>query len=148
MMGMPPGTNGAPSTTPPNGTGEIDGHEPNPLPGAPVETLPPPPGVGPTAQRSQGNEGQLRGPGPQNSASGDDGDHEAIYNDIDDETSDDAGSRPTNSNDNGKLSSYRRTPRANAAAGGPPTARVQPVAGRALDAYRRPTASRLFSPTR
>ncbi len=56
-MVLPPGIQGVspalPSTAPANGSGEDNGQEPNPLPGAPVETLPPPPGVGPTARRRQ-----------------------------------------------------------------------------------------------
>lgn len=148
--GLPPGMNGAPpmlpSTTMPNGTGEGTGHEPNPLPGAPVETLPPPPGVGPTAQRPPGDDDQLRGPGPQNSEPG--ADREPAESDLDDAADDEAGSRPSNANDNGKLSSYRRIPRSKAGGAGAPSNRVQPVAGRSLDSYRRPTTSRLFSPNR
>jgi hypothetical protein len=151
-MGLPPGMNGAPSgmpsTTPPNGTGEDSGQEPNPLPGAPVETLPPPPGVGPTARRPQGDDIQLEGPGTQNSDDGAGRDREAADNDVDGETDDETASRPAAPGNNGKLSSYRRIPRSNAAGGGAPTNRVQPVTGRSLDTYRRPSASRLFSPTR
>jgi hypothetical protein len=150
MMGLPPGTNGvpsaAPSTMPANGAGEINGQEPNPLPGTPVESLPPPPGVGPTARRSPGDDLQPRG--RQNSEGGAEGDGEAVDNDIDDETDDESGYRPATPGNDGKLSSYRRSPRSNAASAGAPTDRVQRVSGRSLDTYRRPTASRLFSPTR
>jgi hypothetical protein len=149
-MVLPPGIQGAPSAmpsnTPPNGTSEETGQEPNPLPGAPVETLPPPPGVGPTARRPQGDDIQLNGPGRQNSDEGAGGDAEAFDNDVDDETDGESGNRPTSPGNNGKLSSYRRVPRS--ADAGAPTNRVQPVSGRSLDTYRRPTASRLFSPTR
>jgi hypothetical protein len=145
-MVLPPGIQGAPSTTPPNGSGEDNGQEPNPLPGAPVETLPPPPGVGPTARRPQGDDIQLKGPGPQNSDDGTGADREAVDNDIDGGTDDESENRPTAPGNNGQLSSYRRVPRS--AGAGAPANRVQPVSGRSLDTYRRPTASRLFSPTR
>jgi hypothetical protein len=151
-MGLPPGMNGAPSlapmTTPPNGAGETNGQEPNPLPGAPVETLPPPPGVGPTAQRPQGDDNLMRGPGRQNPEPGASPDREAAATESDDEADDDAETRPTSPDESGTLSSYRRIPASNAVRAALPVNRVQPVANRSLDSYRRPTASRLFSPTR
>jgi hypothetical protein len=79
----------------------------------------------------------MNGPGRQNSDDGAGGDGEAVDND---------GQTDNDSGINGTLSSYRRIPRS--AGTGAAANRVQPVSGPSLDSYRRPTASRLFSPAR
>jgi len=142
-MMLPPGANGAPppqpTTTSPEGTGDGNGREPNPLPGTPVETLPPPPGAGPTAQN---DDIQLRGPGMQRPVPEADVDAEAAG------TDDEADDQESRSAVNGTFSSYRRAPWSNAASPGATKNRIQPASGGPIDSYRRPTASRLFSPNR
>jgi hypothetical protein len=141
-----PGATGVPPAMPPDTPqdGPTDGgrgSEPSPLPPAPVEPLPPPPGVGPTAQLSPTRGPQLDVPPAEASAPNDAGDRPAPANDdVNGPQSEEAEGA-----DKVKLSSflgipYRRSAKASDRAGN-----ARQEAAPAEKPARRPTLSRLFS---
>lgn len=120
--------------------------EPIPLPGAPVENLPPPPGVGPTAQRPRSGGPRLIAPaddaaqrsaaGDRRAAAADDDDED----DADDEDVAGVSNRPVGVKLSSAVYVTGRRPRANET-----SIDASPTTAAAGKSPRRPVFSRLFS---
>ncbi len=131
-VNAPPAMNGLP----PAGLEDSHRHsEPNPLPGAPVDTLPPPPGAGPTAQRPATGGPQL------DSLAGD----ETALRVEDEGESDDDESEVGDGGTRVRLSSFPRIPNRGVRPEGVPKADSAQSELATAKPARKPSVSRLFS---